>query len=123
MEICGLIFYLRNIGVELTFQYGKIQARSNDILTDSIRNKITTHREELIVYLQVESACSELLVEPSYVINRLLSFDDEQDLINSNMSGIALKLHIKLWIAKGMPHYSGKPESIIYQGENKNDCT
>ena len=76
-----------------------------------------------MVYLQVESACSELLVEPSYVINQLLSFGDEQDLIDSNISEIALKLHIKLWIAKGMPPYSGKPESMIYQGENKNDCT
>lgn len=117
MVIMELIRHLQEFGVSLSSLDGAIIAKPKDCLTDPIRNQIITHKKSLLVYLQVESACKGMDISPSQIINHLLSIEDETDLINRDLPEIVLKLHIKLWIAKGMPHYSGKPELKIDQGE------
>ncbi|WP_115701837.1 hypothetical protein [Legionella sainthelensi] len=120
MELFEFISNLRKAGIELTYNNGKIQAYPSHILTDSIRRQIIKYREKLLIYLQIESACNRLVVKPSQVINQLISVDDEQDLINGNVSEVALKLHIKLWVDKGMAHYSKKPESSLIDEKGNN---
>lgn len=58
-----------------------------------------------------EKCCVNLQVEPQHVMDGLLSIDDEQDIINGNISEESLRLHIELWISAGKPHYSGKERS------------
>ncbi|WP_040534827.1 hypothetical protein [Legionella drancourtii] len=117
MVITELIQHLQDSGVSLSFFNGTIIAKPKDCLTDSTRNQIIIHKKPLLVYFQVESACKGMNISPSHIINHLLSIEDEADLINGDLPEIALKLHIELWMAKGMPHYSGKPELKIDQGE------
>lgn len=38
----------------------------------------------------------------------LMSVEDEQDIINGEIPAKSLRLHIKLWVKAGKPHYSGK---------------
>lgn len=52
--------------------------------------------------------CLDLEVTPQLVIDRLLSSEDEQDIINGLISVEMLKLHIRIWREIGMPYYSGK---------------
>lgn len=109
MEIINLISDFRRSGINLSLQNGKIRVRPKEKITELIRNQIAEHRRDLIIYLQVELACNGLSITPTQVITRLLSVEDEQDLVNEETPQEALTLHIKLWLAKGMPHYSGKP--------------
>lgn len=63
----------------------------------------------------VESCCFDLNVDPQEVIDRLLSVDDEQDIINGQVATASLKLQIELWYAGGMPNKAGKLELHIYE--------
>lgn len=56
----------------------------------------------------VKKCCDGLSVEAQQVIDGLLSSDDEQDIINGDVPVESLRLHIKLWVEAGKPHYSGK---------------
>lgn len=56
----------------------------------------------------VTRCCSGLQIDPQQVIDRLLSVDDEQDIINGLVSAESLRLHIKVWCEMGKPHYSGR---------------
>lgn len=56
----------------------------------------------------VASCCSGHKVEPQDVIDRMLSTEDEQDIVNGLVPAESLKLHIKVWSEMGNPHYSGK---------------
>lgn len=56
----------------------------------------------------VSVACVDFQVNAQLVIDRLLSVEDEQDIIKGLISIETLKIHIKLWCKKGTPHYSGK---------------
>jgi hypothetical protein len=56
----------------------------------------------------VEKCCIGLPVNAQLVIEHLLSVDDEQDIINDEIPEESLRLHIKLWVEAGKPHYSGK---------------
>ena len=56
----------------------------------------------------VSSCCGGHKVDPQQVINRLLSVEDEQDIINGLVPPESLRLHIKVWCEMGKPHYSGK---------------
>lgn len=56
----------------------------------------------------VEKCCIGLAVDAQQVIKLLLSVDDEQDIINDEIPEESLRLHIKLWVEAGKPHYSGK---------------
>ena len=56
----------------------------------------------------VTRCCSGLQIAPQQVIDRLLSVDDEQDIINGLVSAESLRLHIKVWCEMDKPHYSGK---------------
>jgi hypothetical protein len=56
----------------------------------------------------VSSSCGGQKVEPQQVIDRLLSVEDEQDIINGSVPAESLRLHIKVWCEMGKPHYSGK---------------
>lgn len=57
----------------------------------------------------VSRCCQGFSVTAQQVIDHLLSIEDEQDIINGDTPVDSLRLHIKLWIENGMPHYSGKP--------------
>ena len=56
----------------------------------------------------VEQCCIGLPVNAQQVVEHLLSVDDEQDIINDEIPEESLRLHIKLWVEAGKPHYSGK---------------
>jgi hypothetical protein len=56
----------------------------------------------------VEQCCIGIPVKAQQVIELLLSVDDEQDIINDEIPEESLRLHIKLWVETGKPHYSGK---------------
>lgn len=54
--------------------------------------------------------CSiDLNVNPQNVIDRLLSYEDEHEIINGLISECAMRAFIETWIKDGMPHYSSKP--------------
>lgn len=108
METFDLICKIRNQGVDLSSHRGKIHAGPKFNLTDVIRKQIIEHKNTLLLYLQVESACSGLSVNASEVIARFLSSEDEIELIKNKVSEASLRLHIEIWLAEGMPHQSGK---------------
>ncbi|WP_133131407.1 hypothetical protein [Legionella yabuuchiae] len=56
----------------------------------------------------VQGCLKELDIKPQQVIDNLLSIEDEQDIINKNISPELLRLHIELWLKAGKPYYSGK---------------
>ena len=56
----------------------------------------------------VTRCCYGLTVSSKQVIDNLLSFEDKADVKNGNITTSALRLHIELWLANGMPHYSPK---------------
>ncbi|MDP3562227.1 MAG: hypothetical protein Q8R83_08645 [Legionellaceae bacterium] len=56
----------------------------------------------------VSVACVDFQVNSQLVIDRLLSVEDDQDIINGHIPVETLKLHIKIWWEIGMPYYSGK---------------
>jgi hypothetical protein len=56
----------------------------------------------------VTRCCSGLQIDPQKVIDRLLSADDEQDVINGEVPAESLRLHIELWATAGKLYYSGK---------------
>lgn len=62
--------------------------------------------QKLIIF--VGQCCIGLPVNAQQVIEHLLSVDDEQDIINGEIPEESLRLHIKLWVEAGRPHYSGK---------------
>jgi hypothetical protein len=77
----------------------------------------TTCKQNLITFVQ--QCCVGLPVNEQQVIEHLLSVDDEQDIINGDTPMDSLQLHIQLWLDAGMPHYSGKHQSLshINRGE------
>ena len=52
--------------------------------------------------------CVNFQIESQEVIDRLLSIEDEQDIINGDIPADSLRLHVQVWIEMGKPHYSGK---------------
>lgn len=56
----------------------------------------------------VQSSCQGVSVSASHVLEHLLSNEDINDIADGNTPMEALKLHIKLWIVKGKPHYSSR---------------
>ena len=56
----------------------------------------------------VQDCLKELDIKPQEVIDNLLCIEDEQDIINGNISPQSLRLHIELWLKVGKPYYSGK---------------
>jgi hypothetical protein len=56
----------------------------------------------------VEKCLKGLPLDAQEVIEGLISFEDEQDIINGEVPSDSLRLHIELWIKAGKPHYSGK---------------
>ena len=56
----------------------------------------------------VRECCVGLIIKPQEVIDHFLAVEDEEDIINGLIPIDSLRLHIKLSIANGKPHYSGK---------------
>lgn len=80
---------------------------------DLLRNECgfdleTVTKTQVIEFVQ--SSCQGSSVSASYVLKHLLSNEDINDIADGNIPMETLKLHIELWAAKGMPHYSGRPE-------------
>ena len=71
-----------------------------------LQDKLKT--QVIDVHQFVTRCCLGFAVEPQEVIDRLLSIEDEQDIINGEILADSLKLHIQVWIEMGKPHYSGK---------------
>lgn len=65
-------------------------------------------KKRIDLFQFVQRCCVGLPVNAQQVIDHLLSIDDEQDIINGDTPADSLRLHLKLWIENGMPHYSGK---------------
>ncbi|KTD02656.1 hypothetical protein [Legionella feeleii] len=61
-----------------------------------------------LVFRYTEQCCLGLDVEAQEVIDRLLSIEDEQDIISGQIPMESLRLHIEVWKKAGKPHYSGK---------------
>src|SRR3990167_2128653 len=98
MNTIGLVQYLKDSGISVTFSNGKIIAKPRELLTDEIRKIIINDRKILVLYLQVESACDGLSISPSLVINELLSVENKQDIIKNLITAEAFRLHIVLLI-------------------------
>lgn len=78
-----------------------------------LRNECGFSSEDLMktqIIEFVQSCCDGFSVSANYVLKHLLSNDDINDIADGNVPIKTLKLHIELWMAKGMPHYSGRPE-------------
>ncbi|MBL7479995.1 hypothetical protein [Legionella bononiensis] len=91
----------------------EIQAENQISAADLLRNKCGLSLETLMktqVIEFVQSSCQGFSVSTSYVLKHLLSSDDINDIADGNIPMETLKLHIELWMAKGMPHYSGEAE-------------
>lgn len=56
----------------------------------------------------VQNSLKGLNISPQQIIDELLSIEDEQDIVNGNVSTQLLRLHIELWLKAGKPYYSGK---------------
>lgn len=65
-------------------------------------------KQPVNLYWFVEQCCSGFSVSAKQVIDHLLSLEDEQDIINGEISIETWKLNIEVWIKAGKPHYSGK---------------
>ena len=52
--------------------------------------------------------CISFQINPQQVVDRLLSAEDEQDIINNKTPPEALRTGIDMWLAAGMPYQSGK---------------
>ena len=65
-------------------------------------------KQPVDLYHFVERCCAGFSVKAQQVIDDLLSIDDEQDIINGEIPAESLRLHIKVWVSTGKPHYSGK---------------
>lgn len=65
-------------------------------------------RKQVTEFVQI--SCQGFLVSVSQVMEHLLSSEDISDIVNGNIPMETLKLHIELWIAKGMPHYSSRSD-------------
>lgn len=96
-----------------TADIAETQAEKRIDAADLLRNECgfdleTLMRTQVIEFVQ--SSCQGFSVSASYVLKHLLSNDDINDIADGNIPMETLKLHIELWMAKGMPHYSGRPE-------------
>jgi hypothetical protein len=67
-------------------------------------------KKHIALFQFVQRCCVGLSINAQQVIDHLLSIEDEQDIINGDTPADSLRLHVKLWIENGMPHYSGKDE-------------
>ena len=74
-----------------------------------------------------DSECKDIIrrlgkrlnVEPRLITTRLMSEDDKQDMREGNVPVKSLEVHIKAWIAAGMPDYAhGKTVALRYEQEN-----
>jgi len=70
-------------------------------------SKDTEKNKHDLMYF-VTQCCDGLGAEPQKVIDRLLDYDDELDIINGEIPVECLRLNIKLWLQKEMPNYSAK---------------
>ncbi|HBD7397092.1 hypothetical protein [Legionella longbeachae] len=89
------------------------QAEKQIGAADLLRNECGFSPESLMktqIIESVQSSCQGFSVSANYVLEHLLSNDDINDIADGNIPIETLKLHIELWMAKGMPHYSGRPE-------------
>ena len=65
-----------------------------------------TSEQHLIKFVQ--HCCRGFTVSAQEVINLLLSIEDEQDIINGEIPVESLITAIRVWIANGSTHMSGK---------------
>ncbi|KTD58796.1 hypothetical protein Lsai_1403 [Legionella sainthelensi] len=89
------------------------QAAKQIDAANSLRNECGFTLETLMgphVVEIVQKICQEFSISASYVLEHLLSKEDINDIADGNIPIETLKLHIELWMANGMPHYSGRPE-------------
>ncbi|CAM3024249.1 TPA: hypothetical protein ACG3NF_001770 [Legionella pneumophila] len=100
-------------GIAETADITEIQVEQGIIAADLLRNECALSPEALMktqVIKFVQSSCQGFSVSASYVLKHLLSNEDINDITDGNTPMETLKLHIELWMAKGMPHYSGKSD-------------
>lgn len=74
-----------------------------DLLLEETLKKKTINLNQLVT-----RCCYGSKTEPQEVLDKLLSVEDEQDIVGGYITAEELRLHIELWIANGKPHYSGK---------------
>ena len=60
------------------------------------------------LYAFVSSCFDDLPIASQHVIDKLLSVDDESDIINDQVTSEKLTSYIQVWIDAGRPDYSGK---------------
>jgi hypothetical protein len=64
--------------------------------------------------MRTKDECKRLLskiglkigVSPILISTRLLSDEDKKDMLNGDLSLEILELHVKMWMANGMPDYA-----------------
>lgn len=94
-----------------TADIAEIQTEKRIDAADLLRNECGFNLENLMrrqVIELVQRSCQGFSVSASYVLKHLLSNEDINDIADGNIPMETLKLHIELWVAKGIPHYSGR---------------
>lgn len=94
-------------------EIAETQAEKQINAADLLRNECGFSLENLMrtqVIEFIQSSCQDFSVSASYIMKYLLSNEDINDIADGNIPMETLKLHIELWMAKGMPHYSGRAE-------------
>ncbi|HAT1771504.1 TPA: hypothetical protein I8034_000850 [Legionella pneumophila] len=79
--------------------------------SDNSANLFENSRANILMSF-VRDCCIGLGVEPYEVINRLISNEDEEDLLMGVIPKSVLILHIQLWLSNGKPTYSGKKNRV-----------
>ena len=70
--------------------------------------EVELKKQTIDLHQFVMRCCYGIAATPEQVIDNLLSFEDEIDVKNGNITTSELRLHIELWLANGMPPHSHK---------------
>ena len=70
--------------------------------------EVELKKQTIDLHQFVARCCLSIAVTPEQVIDNLLSFEDETDIKDGNITTSTLRLHIELWFANEMPQYSHK---------------
>ncbi len=108
MESSSIPLVPARLSKERTAKDQENQEGSLGSLSSLIKSEMNRQGQRHDLYQFVVRCCEGLRVKAQLVIDRLLSVEDEQDIINGMVPAESLRLHIEAWISTGKPLYSGK---------------
>lgn len=104
------------VSIELSADWNKLNVKGRQASIEKLRPTLSNHKAEILLMLQrnqmiysfIKNCCPNYEGSYQEIIDYLLSKEDEQDIINGDISAEALRLHVQLWANAGKPQYSGK---------------